>query len=185
MTFYRAPLCNVYVGRNISANIWNNKYSPFYGTKIEELVFGDLVTSVENDLFEHCTSIKKVSFGKNVEVIESTSFNSCTNIVEITSLNATPPQISNDTFNETIYKTATLYIPKGSKTFYWLDPVWSKFQYIEEIESSTVVNIETDLEDHVSVFTLSGVKIQMSSIKLLNTLPKGIYIINGKKILKQ
>lgn len=184
-TFYRAPLCNVYVGRNISANNYNYNKGPFDGTKIEELVFGDLVTSVENYLFDNCTSIKKVSFGKNVEVIERTSFNSCTNIVDIISLNATPPKISNDTFNETIYKKVTLYIPKGSKTFYWLDPVWSKFQYIEEIESSTVVNIETDLEDHVSVFTLSGVKIQMSSIKLLNTLPKGIYIINGKKILKQ
>ncbi|MDE6158811.1 MAG: leucine-rich repeat domain-containing protein [Bacteroidaceae bacterium] len=186
-TFYNAPIRNVYVGRNLKRGYCNDmSKTPFDGTNITELCYGNSVTTV-NRLFgyfrERYPYLTKVSFGENVKEIEEYAFEPCVNIVNVTSLNSVPPLITNETFNETIYQKATLYIPKGCKTNYWLDPVWGKFQQIEEIEYTNVENILTDSEDSCSAYTLSGVKIPISSIKLLYTLPKGIYIVNGKKVL--
>ena len=47
-------------------------------------------------------------------------------------MNTIPPKLGNNTFSN---YSATLYVPKGCKTIYWLHPYWENFTKIEEIEA--------------------------------------------------
>ena len=81
-------------------------------------------------------SIKELILGNNVKGYSygHDIFENCHMLNKITSWNKTPPQIASDTFNEATEQNATLYVPKGSKTLYWLHPYWENFAHIEEME---------------------------------------------------
>lgn len=123
-----------------------------------------------------------------VQLIEA-AFAKCESIERITSLNTVPPKFSNTdnfrnsySFSENVYNNATLYIPKGSKSYYWIDPVWGNFRNIVEIDNaSSIEDIRINLQTKEGrIFNINGV--QMPNYEIEN-LPAGIYIINGKKRL--
>ena len=53
----------------------------------------------------------------------------------MTSLNTTPPKIESNTFPN---YNATLYVPIGCKTIYWLHPYWENFTNVVEIDASNI-----------------------------------------------
>ena len=80
------------------------------------------------------------------------------------------------------FETCTLYVPEGSIDKYKADEIWGQFKNILAITAG-INDIRLD-EEANDVYNLQGQKVlrQTSNIERL---PKGVYIINGKKIIKK
>ena len=85
--------------------------------------------------FQNFTSIKEIILGNKVTSIGSGAFNGCSGLSSVTSLNTTPPKIENNTFSN---YNATLYVPIGCKSIYWLHPYWENFTNVVEIDASNI-----------------------------------------------
>ena len=132
--------------------------------------------------YQYCTSLTEVTIGNSVTSIGDYAFYGCSAITSVTSLNPTPPVITASTFDETTEKNATLHVPEGCKTIYWLHPYWENFFSIQDDVSTSVENVPTDGQnrhiDNSAIYTVDGVKLNTTN---LSDLPSGIYIFNGKK----
>lgn len=88
------------------------------------------------------------------------------------------------TFDEETYKNATLYVPKDSKNLYWIHPYWENFFKKEEIDLSGIsptISEDSSQKEGV-VYNLNGERMAVNADNI-NGLPKGIYIVNRKKLM--
>jgi hypothetical protein len=76
----------------------------------------------------------------------------------------------------------TLYVPYGCKEVYEAADGWSLFRNIVEMEDTGISGVLND-NGSKAVFDLQGRKVR-SSCESLEGLPKGVYIINGRKVVK-
>ena len=88
------------------------------------------VTSIGEFAFYYCSKLTSIEIPKNVINVGSQAFSCCTNLKEITCLAATPPAISQYTFNNC---KADLYVPAGCKVAYESADYWKKFTNIIEL----------------------------------------------------
>lgn len=103
------------------------------GTEAESIAIPEGVTSINNFAFDNCTSLTSLSIPSSVKSI-SNAFYGCSSITSITSLIQEPFNIDN-VFS--VYDTATLYVPKGTKEKYEATPAWNLFQSIVEMDDIT------------------------------------------------
>ncbi|WP_257898997.1 hypothetical protein [Hoylesella nanceiensis] len=74
-------------------------------------------------------------------------------------------------------------MPKNSVDAYKKADGWKEFFLIEGTTTGIINNIYNKTEN-VDVYTIDGIKrLSKASINEINALPKGVYIINGKKIV--
>lgn len=192
----------------INPNITHISKRLFYGcTSIDSIYIPNRVTTIETSAFEKCLSLKNIIIPNSVEYIYPTAFkgckslstvtisekvvqvrenvfSDCPNLKEITSLKKIPPVIMDNTFDELTNEYATLYVPYECKTIYWLHPYWERFFNIEELEPTQVDPIITNKKGGITdshVYNLSGQRMPVKADEI-NSLPKGIYIVNGKKV---
>ena len=151
----------------------------FSSSAVESLYLGRNIIRKDNSYHksERMYNLKQIVIGKNVTSLGREVFYGYQVQNKVTSLNPTPPAIENNTFDDYTYNNATLYVPKGSKTLYWLHPYWEKFKNIEEIEVSNINNTLFESESGGCIYNLNGMKVDG------NSLGKGIYIKNGKKVI--
>ncbi len=91
------------------------------------------VTSIGEAAFEHCSGLISIIFGDNVKEIGSFAFQDANNLKEITCKRYRPATMSEDNiFDNTVYSSATLKVPKGSLSLYYSAPVWMIFDNIIE-----------------------------------------------------
>ena len=129
--FYNCPIETLYIGREINNSNYspNPSYPPF-STSLKEVVIGDQVASIIRYSFSHCNSLSSVTFGKNIEEIDASAFYGCTALQTLKAYWETPITTSDNTFSNSIYNTAQLYVPGGTKTAYQATSCWKKFQNI-------------------------------------------------------
>ncbi len=183
-------------------------YAFYGGSSMTAVTIHDNVTSIGSSAFAGCDNLEAVSLfcstignwfsdKKNIkkivlgELISSigTAFSGCTAVTEVHSLNSIPPEIVKNTFAAEAYENATLYVPSGCKTIYWLHPYWEDFSPIVEEDIATdIVSLPEDDSPNADasqpnvrkdvIFTLDGRRITQDKVQL----PQGVYIINGKKV---
>lgn len=159
------------------------KYNPmFFNSVLENLYVGRNLENHFNGLIStpiFSATLKYVTIGENVTSLCKNLFSGCYDVTSITSLNPTPPEIDEDTFDNQNYDHATLYIPIGSKTLYWLHPYWEKFFKVVDNIANSIENpiVKGGRYKNDSYYNLNGSKVDG------NNLVKGIYIKNGKKII--
>ncbi len=93
----------------------------------------DNVTTIEDYAFNYCSSLTSVTIGSSVTFIGDRAFYKCSSLANIYCKAIVPPSIKNNTFNG-VSATATLYVPKGSKTAYAMADTWKNFTQIEETQ---------------------------------------------------
>ena len=99
---------------------------------LESVTMPDSITAIYPWTFRGCSSLKAVTIPAGVTRIQGDAFKGCTSLTSVTMNSTTPPTIWEVSFDPSIYRNATLYVPKGSKSAYMSDYDWKRFRNIVE-----------------------------------------------------
>ena len=137
------------------------------------------VTSIGSYAFEGCSSLTNIEIPNSVTSIGFYAFYYCFSLTSITMQRATPPTIGAHLFYECI-ELETIYVPVGASEAYNVAP-WNKYNIVEvEVAGIESVTLE---EWPADVYDLNG-RMVKAQAENLDELPKGVYIVNGKKFVK-
>ena len=161
-------------------------------TSLEKIRIPSTVQSLGSQCFylcsnEGCNSLETITLPSSMSLIGERCFENCPKIREIHCDAITPPQVSESAF-EDIYQSATLYVPKGSRSKYAEASVWKNFSNIEENEASGISNIDAAGQTGLfSIYTLDGTPIYRgtTSVNVHQVLPKGTYIVKQGSATKK
>ena len=153
------------------------------------------VTEIGEGAFQNNTGLTEVKIPASITSIGAKAFAGCKNLQAITINIIVPINIAvisargftrtddGDVFEGVDKETCILYVPEGSVDAYKAAPVWKEFKNILPIKSSTGINgVELTDGEPFDVFNLSGQKVK-SNATSLEGLPRGIYIVKGKKVI--
>ena len=155
----------------------------FYGcTNLQNVSIGDNVKSIGKWAFSGCSSLKNFTFGSGLQSIGQEAFSDCINITQISSKAVVPPTCGINALDDINKWNCKLFVPKANINAYKQAPQWKEFFFIESTTGITnTVNNKAGLAD---VYTIDGTKrLSKASTDEINALPKGVYIVNGKKII--
>lgn len=164
---------------------------------LSDVSFSSSLEKIDDFAFYEC-DFKELVLPENLKEIGSGAFDQNSSLSKITTLNPEPPSITgtneylnypygklNPTFSEEVFKTAKVVVPDDALEKYKTTYPWTEFSWIISAEEEAgVTTIEGSMPTHYKVYDLNGMLILKTSNKSeLNLLPKGLYIINGKKII--
>ena len=164
---YGNPLC-------YAENLYLN------GDKITELVIPNNITEINQYAFCNYIGTTNVIFHENISKIGEGAFAGCKNVTSIYSyIPADKLFILGDLAFENINKSkCILYVPNGAKEKYSITEGWKEFKEIVEISDTTGINAVTLYLEKNEVYNLKGQRITENE-----NLTRGIYIVNGRKVL--
>ena len=155
----------------------------FSCSSLTSVTIGNSVTEIGYYAFSGCSSLTSVTITNSVTTIGYYAFSGCKNVKQITVEAVTPPECSINTFDGVNTKECKLIVPKNSVDAYKKADGWKEFFLIEGSTTGIINNIYNKIEN-VDVYTIDGIKrLSKASVNEINALPKGVYIINGKKII--
>ena len=153
-------------------------------TKLTSITIPSSVTSLGGSCFSYCRSLTSITIPSSVTSIGNGCFENCSGLTSIYVKSATPPALHSTPFDDDqLNGKCTLYVPIGAAEAYENAPYWQAFSIIKEIDFTTAVNGVYTPGKLVTVYALDGtvVKRQADRARLSETLPRGIYIVEGKK----
>ena len=141
------------------------------------------VTKIGESAFNNCTNLQKVNIGNSVKTIGIAAFNNCTSITQISSEAVVPPTCESGVFFYINTSKCKLIVPKNSLDAYKQAYQWEDFSLIEG-STTGITNTVYNKAGLADVYTIDGTKrLSKASTDEINALPKGVYIVNGKKII--
>lgn len=148
-------------------------------TNLKNVTIGDGVKKIDNDAFSGCSSLDYIAFGKNVESIGMFAFSDCVNVTQIISSAATPPTCGTQALDDINKWSCTLKVPMESLAAYQQADQWKDFFFMEGVETG-INNIKPN-NGKADAYSTDGRLIQRNAD--IKNLKKGLYIINGKKVM--
>lgn len=139
------------------------------------------VTSLGIYCFYRCTGLTSITIPNSVTSLGKYCFLGCTGLTNIKMESSTPPSTSSGAFSRCSSLT-TVYVPKGAKEAYNVEP-WNSYEIVE-MENTSIAAAPTVDSQKASapVYGLNGRRI--GTADAMDALPKGVYIVNGKKVMK-
>ena len=121
-------------------------------SSLTKVVIPDGVTLVDENAFSGCSKLAEVTIGSGVGTIGAKAFYSCKSLAKVTCMAEIPPLTPGnvDTFTQSIYETATLYVPEGSLHAYKNSGIWPWFKHIETIVLNLPGDVNRDREINIS-----------------------------------
>ena len=177
--FYRNTSLRTVKISDAETTIYDNE---FYGcTNLQNVSIGDNVTSIGKWAFSGCSSLKNFTFGSGLQSIGQEAFSDCINITQIRSKAAVPPTCDINALDDINKWNCKLFVPKANINAYKQAPQWKEFFFIEG--TTGITNTVYNKAGLADVYTIDGTKrLSKASTDEINALPKGVYIVNGKKI---
>ena len=109
--------------------------SAFSGcSSLESIVIPTDMTTIGTYAFSGCSALASIKIPGAVTSIGHNAFKDCNSLTSVTMMNATPLTIGEYIDPFPSRQTATLYVPKGSKSSYASSFYWKDFQNILEVE---------------------------------------------------
>jgi hypothetical protein len=178
---------------------------------LESVVISNQMTIITNSAFTECpkltsvtipssvtyimynafgnTGLTEITIPSSVTSIDGQAFAHNQNLTTVISYITNPFDVDDDVFSKgwnlsyTTYPD-TLKVPYGTKALYEAKTGWNKITNIVEMEQTSVITVTDDsLSKVFDVYNLCGQKVK-SKTTSLDDLPQGVYIINGKKVMK-
>lgn len=175
-------------GGNTVSIVGDDNVSDNY--KIPEKVTGNDgneydVTGIASGTFKNNKNLTSITIPSSINSIGDAAFSGCENLKEITVYVDEPIALGSNgasVFEGVNFETCTLYVPEASIDKYKADEIWGQFKNILAITAG-IHDIRLDDKSN-DVYNLQG-QIVLRQSPNIERLPKGIYIINGKKIIKK
>lgn len=162
----------------------------FYEIYSTETITLPSLTSIGSNAFQYCSSLKKVVIGGSTYYnkaktrageatlqIGDEAFYGCYQLDTIVCDYPTPPSLGENVFEDVNVENCKLFVPAGCANTYKSASVWSGFQ-IEEMDLPDQISdiyYNNEITEDI-IYDLSGRQVNNKNLK-------GIYIINGKKVL--
>ena len=178
--FYRNTSLRTVKISDAETTIYDNE---FYGcTNLQNVSIGDNVKSIGKWAFSGCSSLKNFTFGSGLQSIGQEAFSDCINITQISSEAVVPPTCGINALDDINKWNCKLFVPKASIDAYKQAPQWKEFFFIDG--TTGITNTVYNNSGLADVYTIDGTKrLSKASTDEINALPKGVYIVNGKKII--
>ena len=159
-------------------------YNAFeYCRSLTSITIPNSVTRIGKEAFRACTNLQKVNIGNSVKTIDSYAFGECRSITQISSEAVVPPTCDISVFSYINTSKCKLIVPKNSLDAYKQAEPWKYFVLIEG-STTGITNTVYNKAGLADVYTIDGTRrLSKASTDEINALPKGIYIVNGKKII--
>ena len=177
--FYRNTSLRTVKISDVETTIYDNE---FYGcTNLQNVSIGDNVKSIGKWAFSACSSLKNFTFGSGLQSIGQEAFSDCINIAQISSEAVVPPTCGINALDDINKWNCKLFVPKANINAYKQAPQWKEFFFIDS--TTGITNTVYNNSGLADVYTIDGTKrLSKASTDEINALPKGVYIVNGKKI---
>ena len=127
-----------------------------------------------------CSGLTSITIPNSVTSLGGYCFDCCLGLTEVHVNCETPPATGYDIFH-TCNSLQTIYVPTGASANYDIDP-WNAYKIVEEGVQSGITAVTVKGETAAPVYHLNGIR--AGTTKSFSTQPKGIYIVNGKKVLR-
>ena len=178
--FYRNTSLRTVKISDVETTIYDNE---FYGcTNLQNVSIGDNVKSIGKWAFSACSSLKNFTFGSGLQSIGQEAFSDCINIAQISSEAVVPPTCGINALDDINKWNCKLFVPKANINAYKQAPQWKEFFFIDS--TTGITNTVYNNSGLADVYTIDGTKrLSKASTDETNALPKGMYIVNGKKII--
>jgi hypothetical protein len=142
------------------------------------------VIGIAPEAFKDNKLLTSITIPSSISSIGEAAFSGCDNLKEICVKDDEPIVLgSNGVFEGVNLETCVLYVPETSIEKYKADKIWGRFKNILA-DTSGIHDIMLDEDKTNDVYNLQGQKVlrQTSNIEQL---PKGVYVIKGKKFIKK
>ena len=146
------------------------------GVGIQSISIPDSVTTIGEGAFSENYNVTSVSLGSGLEYVGADAFYSADSLKEVSITAVVPPAADEDAFFSTTVSRVTLTVPALSLELYETAQVWKDFNVVAD-DGSTGINSLESIDGSEVIYNLNGVRVSK------DRLTKGIYIINGKKVL--
>ena len=175
-----SSLTSVTIGNSVTTIGWNAFINC---SSLTSVTIPNSVTTIGNEAFSGCTNLQKVNIGNSVKAIGGYAFYNCTSITQISSEAVVPPTCESGVFDGINKSKCKLIVPKNSLDAYKQAYQWEDFSLIEG-STTGITNTVYNKAGLADVYTIDGTKrLSKASTDEINALPKGVYIVNGKKII--
>ena len=182
---YAFYYCESLTSVTIPNSVTSIGYYAFAGcSALTSVTIGNSVTSIGDYAFYGCSALTSVTIGSGVTSIGVRAFYKCESLQDVYCYaekvpDAWPDSDNGHAFSISNYKNATLHVPAGSIESYKSTEPWSEFGNIVALTEEETGIDELKGENanvKTAVYDLSGRRVQKAQ--------KGIYVVNGKKVLK-
>lgn len=148
---------------------------------LEEIRLSESIEIIDHFLLFGCKSLKYLAIPAKVNTIGTQALYDCSNIGFIYSYPQAPPAVLIESFMG-LPDDVVVYVPDEAVEVYKSDIEWGLFNDIRPM-SVSVDSPDTYSSQKVEVYNLQGVRVASNSQEMTK-LPAGIYIVNGKKVIK-
>lgn len=199
--FYGSGITNV----NLPSTVTNIEEWAFYNCGELKAIDLSNVVYIDEYAFGLCSELSTITLPSTVKNIGKRAFSSCDKLLTIKSKIQTPFAITEDVFADETY-SGLLEVPLGTKELYKQTDYWSKFAekgQITEYDPSGIASpnialqriysdngiiyIESATDGNCNIYSMSGQLMRKLVLKkgtnTVSGLSKGIYIINGNKVM--
>ncbi len=162
-----------------------NGYACPDNSYIQEIVFPEQLTNIGEGAFQNCNKLTSIILPETIIGIEQNAFSGCTTLTSIVVDALKPPFVTENSFDN---YNAVLVVPKGRVATYQKHEIWGKFKKITDEEQNGIdsILIDSDSKDRYTIFNMPGILIKANATQAeWDSLPAGIYIVNGKKVEKK
>ena len=155
----------------------------FYNCSSLEKISLPGLDRIGNNAFSGCTSLKEVRIPSTLQNVGDEAFSDCSNLSDIYTYTVEPISIGQNTFGESTYKSARLWMPTQSYANYYYQTQWGQFdndnyRWFDEPYKYMYISKDYTLSDANSA---SGDKGRFDGNPDIDVNPGGGLIVDGDK----
>ena len=148
-------LTSVTIGNSVTS-IGSSAFSGCKG--LTSVSIGNSVTSIGSSAFRDCSGLTSVTIPNSVDSIGSGAFYDCSRLKSVSVEWKEASKIPSLTSSDFPYSTCDLYVPSGTKNFYFAKNYWKNFRLIIE---GIKVSIEDKDGNDASIVVKEGMSITL------------------------
>ena len=145
------------------------------------LTIPDNVEKIQIGAFEECSKLQSLILGSGITFIGFNILKDCTELNDVYCYAENVPEADVEAFNDSYIEYCTLHVPQSSLEAYKAADPWKNFKEIVPLEDSDpkTTDIKSIKTQSVTdgIYDLNGRSVRQPQ--------KGVYIINGKKVIKK